>query len=52
MWTAPGRIQVKGKDVTGFIAFDEEGYRFIANKFGKNSGLVVAPLVAPLFEKS
>jgi hypothetical protein len=36
-WTAPGRIHVKGRTVTGFVSCDEEGYTFHANKSGKNA---------------
>jgi hypothetical protein len=39
-WTAPGRVVVKGKTVTGFVSCDERGYTFHANAFGKNAGLL------------
>lgn len=40
-WTAPGRVSVDGKTVTGFITCDENGYKFHANKYGKNGHLLV-----------
>jgi len=40
MWTAPGRVYVKGRTITGFISSNDEGYKFHANKYGKNYGLL------------
>jgi hypothetical protein len=40
MWTAPGRIQVRGKDISGFVTSDMEGYRFHAYDDGKNAHMV------------
>lgn len=39
-FSAPGKVRVRGKTVTGFVTCDESGYKFIANKFGKNGHLL------------
>ena len=36
MFSAPGKVSVRGKTVTGFVTCDDDGYTFHANKFGKN----------------
>ena len=35
-FSQPASVNVKGKDVSGFITCDENGYRFLAYKYGKN----------------
>lgn len=39
-FSAPGRIQVKGKTISGFVTCDDQGYRFISNKHSKNAHLL------------
>lgn len=39
-FSAPGRIHVRGKTITGFVSCSEEGYTFHANKSGKNAYLL------------
>ncbi len=40
MFSAPGKVKVRGKTVTGFITCDEKGYTFHSNKWGKNGNLI------------
>jgi len=40
-----GSVSVKGKTVTGFVTCDENGYKFLANKFGKNWSLMQKAMV-------
>ena len=43
MWSAPGYVTVRGKTVTGFVTCNEQGYRFIASRFGQNAYLIDRP---------
>lgn len=39
-FSVPAAVCVKGRTVTGFLTYTDDGYTFTANKFGTNGGLL------------